>query len=205
VLNTSAGTHRGSGSRLFLLAVAGAAAFIALSGLPSSASASSIDCFGKLKTDEEIAGYDYEFHCTEKVLAYSIYTSKPVEYFGTEVNVFAGSTNAPAAVGQRFSCEGGIPDRGFGCFVSSGQAAASPFYTLQGEFSTSQQKPCDVPKKDRFKTFLVVATELFNSSGKLQTTPTISEPIRLYGPKCPKGSAKPEKPGKPAGKNSGKS
>jgi hypothetical protein len=205
VLNTSAGTLRGSGSRLLLLAVAAAAAFLALSGLPSSASASSIDCFGKLKTDEDIAGYDYEFHCTEKVLAYTIYATKPVEYFGTEVNVFAGSTNAPAAVGQRFSCEGGIPDRGFGCFVSSGQAAASPFFTLQGQFSTSQAKPCDVPKKDRFKTFLVVATEAFDSTGKVRPTPTISAPLRLYGPKCPKGSAKPEPTGKAAGKAGGKS
>jgi len=198
VSKTREGFRLGRRSRRLSLAIACCAAFIGVAALPGSASAASIQCWGKVTIDKEIAGYDYEFFCSEKVTAFSIYSTKPVEYFGTEVNVFAGPVGSASAIGQRFACEGGIPDRGFGCFVASGQQPASPFYTLQGEFGNTQLKPCSVPKSERFKTFVVVATELFSSAGKVQPTPTISAPIRLNGPKCPKGS------GNGGGNSSGK-
>jgi hypothetical protein len=192
---TREASRRGRRSLRLSVPVVLGAALIGVLALPASAPAASIDCFGKVKIDKEIGGFDYEFFCTEKVTAFTIMSTKPVEYFGTEVNVFQGPVGAEAATNQRFACEGGIPDRGFGCYVASGQQPASPFYTLQGEFSNTQPKPCSVPRNERFKTFLVVATELFSSSGKVQPTPTISEPIRLNGPKCPKGAGRAAKKG----------
>jgi hypothetical protein len=175
-------TREGSGwsrrSRRLSLAIAAGAAFIAVMALPGSASATSVDCIGKLRINKEVAGYDYEFFCTQKVNAFTIVTSKPVEYFATEVNVFAGPVGAEAAPGQRMACEGGIPDWGFGCTVASGQASTSPFYAMQGSFSTSQTKPCSLPRHERFRTWLVVSVDAFTSAGK--AFPASSEPFPLF-------------------------
>ena len=175
-------TREGSGwtprSLRLSLAIAAGAAFIALAALPGSASATSVDCFGKLTTNKEVAGFDYQFFCTQKVNAYSIVSSKPVEYFSTEAGVFAGPLGAEAANGQRYSCEGGIPDWGFGCFPGSGQVGASPLYTVQGSLSTSQTKPCELKRNQRFRTWLVVSVDGFTSTGKV--FPASSEPIPLF-------------------------
>jgi hypothetical protein len=187
VSTTREGSRWGRSSRRRLsLAIALGAALIAVTALPGTASATSVDCIGKLRINKEVAGYDYEFFCTQKVNAYSIVASKPVEYFSTEASVFAGPIGAEAAVGQRYSCEGGIPDWGFGCFPGSGQTGASPFYTVQGSFSTSQTKPCSLRRHERFRTWLVVTVDAFTSSGS--KFPASSEPIPLFV-KCNGGGA----------------
>ena len=176
---TREGSRWGRSSRRRLsLALALGAAAIGVTALPSTASAASVDCIGKLRINKEIGGYDYDFFCTQKVNAYTIVASKPVEYFSTEASVFAGPLGAEAASGQRYSCEGGIPDWGFGCFPGSGQLGASPFYTVNGQFSTSQTKPCTLKRSQRFRTWLIVTVDAFTSTGKVY--PTISEPFPLF-------------------------
>jgi hypothetical protein len=179
VIRTREGSRRGRRSRRRLsLAVALGACCVGVTALPSTASATSVDCSGKLRINKEVGGYDYEFFCTQKVNAFTIVASKPVEYFGTEVNVFAGPVGAEAALGQRMACEGGIPDWGFGCTVASGQASTSPFYTMQGSFSTSQTKPCKLKRWQRFRTWLIVSVDALSSSGKV--FPASSEPFPLF-------------------------
>jgi hypothetical protein len=175
-------TREGSGwtprSLRLSLAIAAGAAFIAVAAMPGTASATSVDCSGKLTIDKEVAGFDYQFFCTQKVNAYTLVASKPVEYFSTESSVFAGPLGAEAANGQRYSCEGGIPDWGFGCFPGSGQVGASPFYTVQGSFSTTQTKPCQLKRSQRFRTWLVVSVDGFTATGT--KFPASSEPIPLF-------------------------
>jgi hypothetical protein len=148
--------------------------------LPGGASASTVQCGGNIRPTEGEAGTDsfqmeYRFRCNENVRAYSLVSSKTMDFFSTEVLVI---DNAGNATPEQFGCEGPFPGNGFGC---RGQASFGN--RIVGEFST-MRNPCGSTgrKADRLKVWITVTTT--------QTTATGSEfiisshPIKLKGSGC---------------------
>jgi hypothetical protein len=134
---------------------------------PGAASASSVGCFGKVKYNETLAkftGLTYQFSCTENILAYSVVSSKPIDFFNPEVLVYTDSSLTNGS-GELFGCEGFIPTSGFGCSTAPPGNGAAAGHIVVGEFSF-EDNPCTRPASKRPKLWLTATTQQFDFNSK---------------------------------------
>ncbi len=118
------------------LVVAGAA----LLAIPGGASAAiQPNCTGKLglnkKTEVGPHGVTYSFKCDTDFQAFSLTSSKQMDYFRTDPDVIQPDGNPSPS--DHFSCEGPFPGYGFGC-PGAGTAGNS----VKGLFATVKA-PCN--------------------------------------------------------------
>lgn len=181
------GLHRGQGFRRSLVALALSVGLLAILSLPGVASASEVQCGGTIKAGEPDLFSDnpltYRFKCSTDVIAYSVVSTRAVDYFNPEV---AGLTPAGEASGEMFSCEGTIPGAGFGC---RGKLAAGNI--VEGDFSLSEPLCPTRLHAPRARFWLVTSSIQLDAKGKEFTTS--SQPFPLAAQKCPK--VKPPKKG----------
>ena len=156
---------------------AGCTVFLAVAG---SASASSVRCGGTVKrAADAFAGpnsLDYTLKCNEPIQAFSVVTSKPIDYFQPDPTVF--KPDGEVSETGHFNCEGFIPGPGFGC-----PGAMAAYNHVTGVMAT-REGPCRVPL---LRAWAVVTTQQLDSHGNPFTTS--SAPYRLAGPSCPTTSS----------------
>lgn len=160
----------------YLGAISLAVASAALLAIPAGASASSVTCGGTLRlqadSDAGPRGVRYSVKCTEDVLAYSIHTSKKIDYFTPDPVVHM--PDGEPAEEDHFSCEGPIPGPGFGC-----PGAMTAGNRVEGWFGTVPPR-CN----PTIQAWATVTTQQLDSGG--DPFITISQPFRLQPPKsCP--------------------
>jgi hypothetical protein len=178
-------------SRGALVGLALAAATVAVLVIPGTASASKVQCAGKIAKDTEQAGSKtaaaYSFLCDKPVLGYTLTFNKSVDLFDPEVLPTVTSTGA--ASGELVSCEGDFPGFGFGCTAQSSSCPSNAAYTectgdvdvgntVASTFETA--KPlCDKKrtKAGPLTASLIVSTIEFTAAGK--SFVNSSQPFRL--------------------------
>jgi hypothetical protein len=169
-------------SRWGVAALTLAAGCIGALSLPGGAAASTVQCGGNIRPFEPEAGQEsgafqmeYRIRCNEAVRAYTIVSSKTVDYFSTEVLVI-DSAGQPTP--EFFQCEGPFPGSGFGC-----KGSANFGNRIVGEFST-MTNPCGTTgrKADRLKTWVTVTTVQKDASNR--DFIISSHPISLKGSGC---------------------
>lgn len=167
--------------KLLAGAVISAAALLAL---PGGASASTIECSGKITAAPDSNGraFGYSFSCGSpegddtQIDAYSILSNKDITTFSTEVLVLHDGIPLND---QSFGCEGPFPSEGFGCF-----GKASLYNQIEGGFQTLRD-PCS-PKSRRkgpWHAWVVAAGNKINPVTGAKTM-TTTEPLRLRVPAC---------------------
>lgn len=165
-----------------------AAGLALLFALPGNAAASTVSCKGKTFASDPDTGppidnpLEYQFSCSEKVLAYSVISNRGVDYFDPEVEVFVGPPENGNVSSESFGCEGPIPGNGFGCKGSAQVPGADGPRFVSGALGL-EEDPCGKHAKGAgFKAWVVVTTQQLDASSK--TFLISSEPFRLYGPGC---------------------
>jgi hypothetical protein len=126
------------GAGLSLLLVV--AAFVAILGGTGGATASiQPNCAGKLGLDKNTfagpRGVTYEFKCNVDIQAFSVTSTKRMDYFRPNADSFL--PDGEAAAEDKFDCGGPFPGWGFGC---AGQGTAGN--TVSSEFATIKP-PCN--------------------------------------------------------------
>ncbi len=152
--------------------------------IPGGASASSVNCSGKLALDNQSdagpRGVRYHVKCSEDILAYSIHVSKKIDYFTPDPITLTPAGN-PAETGKPFFCEGPIPGPGFGC---PGEMTTGN--RIVGSFGTSPAR-CN----PTVRAWVTVTTEQLTASGSpfitISHPRALLEPRRLPGPGCEGG------------------
>lgn len=151
---------------------------------PGAASASTVVCGGRLKFDDNLArftGLIYRFKCTENILAFSIVSSKQIDFFNPEQLAYFDGAGTLGS-GELFSCEGPLGQGfGFGCDTRPPALGMLAGHTLIGELSFPES-PCVKPASDRPHLWLTVTTTQNDVNGKPYTTS--SQPFQLGGAKC---------------------
>jgi hypothetical protein len=147
-----------------------------------TASASTVQCIGGVTFTDKIPdtprGLEYTLKCDQDIKAFSIYSTKQLAYFSTEV---IATDDAGNGGGGLASCEGPIPGYGFGCNSgTSSTAHITNNYTLTGQVATLGPA-CDHNGPDTRLFASVTSTDL-TASGAGYTTS--SQPFRLKGPDC---------------------
>jgi membrane-bound inhibitor of C-type lysozyme len=100
--------------------IAAGALVAALAVLPAGASAatSTINCAGKISvgTPDEINEHPvtHDFRCTEKITGFLLISSKDVDYFDAETQVFEKDGKTIVA-SDAFACSGELPSAGLWC------------------------------------------------------------------------------------------
>jgi hypothetical protein len=149
--------------------VAVAAAFLVA---PGGASASSVDCSGNVRLNNHGVGgpfgLNYTLKCSEDIQAYSVVSTKKLDYFTVDPVVYTPS-GQPSDT-DHFACEGPFPGPGFGC-----PGAMTAGNHVKGSFATAV-RPCS----PAVRAWATVTTQQLDSAG----TPfeTSSAPFRLDGP-----------------------
>jgi hypothetical protein len=171
-VNVSRRRCRGRGAT-YLGAASLVAACAALLVIPAGASASTVNCNGKLNLDPSAdagpRGVKYSVKCTEDVKAFSMHVSKRIDYFSPDPTVFG--TDGEPSDSDRFNCEGPIPGPGFGCpgAMTAGNKVVGHFATQESRCSPTVQA------------WVTVVTEQLTASGSPFIT--VSHPIRLQPPR----------------------
>jgi hypothetical protein len=175
-----------------LVGLALAAATVAVLVIPGTASASKVQCAGKIAKDADQAGSKtaaaYSFLCDKPVLGYTVTFNKSIGLFDTEVLPTVTSTGV--ASGELVSCEGDFPGAGFGCTAQSSSCpgASSPYTECTGDVDVGNTvastfettKPyCDKKrtKSGPLTASLIVSTIEFTAAGK--SFVNSSQPFKL--------------------------
>ena len=160
--------------------VAVCAAFLAI---PGGASASSVNCSGKLFLDPGPEsgphGVRYYVKCSEEVLGVSIHVSKRIDHFVPDPVTLAPN-GGPSETGKPFFCEGPIPGPGFGCpgVMTARDRVVGHFSTMPGTCYPA------------VRAWATVTTQQLDSKGNPFVT--ISHPFGLQPPDgCPSGQPAP--------------
>ena len=156
-MNSSRGARHGGrrvGRLGALSLVVVAAAFVAA---PSGASASSVTCGGKLRLNNHTPagphGVSYNLSCSEDIQAYSIVSTKQLDYFTVDPVVI--QPNGKPSSTDHFSCEGPFPGPGFGC-----PGAMTAGNHVRGLFGTVP-RPCS----PAVRAWATVTTQQLDSAG----------------------------------------
>ena len=94
----------------------------------STASASNVDCWGRvMPTGAVQTDLTYAFQCSEPIKGYGVVSSLEVGEFGTDALVLDQAFQPVS--GESFTCEGDIPANGFGCYgtAQDGHGITSTF------------------------------------------------------------------------------
>ena len=94
----------------------------------STASASNVDCWGRVSPTGGVqTDLTYAFHCSEPIKGYSVISTLEVGEFGTDALVLDQAFQPVS--GESFTCEGDIPANGFGCYgtAQDGHGITSTF------------------------------------------------------------------------------
>lgn len=176
-----------------------AAAVVAVLAVPGTASASKVNCAGKIAKSAERPGSkkaaEYSFVCDAPVLAYSVTFNRQIGVFDPEVLPLLPSGEAS---GELVSCEGNFPGPGIGCTAQSAKcpSATSPYTECTGtvaagntstsEFDTTKAYCAKKrPKYGPLTAYLVVSTVETTATGR--TFVNSSHPIKLNNELgCPK-------------------
>jgi len=169
---------RRSGTLGAVLALASVGA-VALA-LPGGASAATVTCSGKAKNDKTLDmpnSVSYSFTCNEDIIAYTLASSKQLDYFNPAPVVF-DSTDTPSGT-DTMGCEGGFPSYGFGCNgkVTAGNHPVGDFATIKPACGK------ELSKKAQFWVVAVAVETVDNGTTQTQVTKS-SEPFKLGGLKC---------------------
>jgi len=166
------GARHGGRRARYLGALSVAAVGVAFLVVPGGASASSVNCSGKLRLNNHGVGgpfgVNYTLKCSEDIQSYSIVSSKKLDYFTPDPVVYKPS-GSPSDT-DHFSCEGPFPGPGFGC---PGAMTAGNY--VKGSFATDS-RPC----YPAVRAWAVVTTQQLDSTGA--PFETSSPPFRLDGP-----------------------
>jgi hypothetical protein len=177
------------GGTLALAAVCAVALAVMLA--PTTASASYAKCHGSLAPDnganiDDPNCIDYTLYCNHVFHAYTLFSTSPVEFFGTSSLVYAGTDpkSAPIDGNGSFSCEGITPSRGFGCNGGSipGTSPARQGGTttkneaVVGQFVT-EDKLCATHHQPRPKVWFSIVETQYDTTGHAYQTS--SGPFRL--------------------------
>jgi hypothetical protein len=180
--------HPGWHARTAIASLAAAASILAMLTLPAGASAAEAPvCGGSLELNDEIPGIDppgglsYKFACNAQVLGFALFSSRQVDYFGTEVLVLDATSGE--ATPEQFNCEGPFPGSGFGC-----RGVANFGNPISGEFAIGRD-PCvaSKAKSDKFRVWVAATITQFDSVTNKPFT-AVTHPFRLKAPDCPSTS-----------------
>jgi hypothetical protein len=166
------GARHGGRRARYLGALSVAAVGVAFFAVPGGASASSVNCSGNLRLNNHGAGgpygINYTLKCSEDIQAYSIVSTKKLDYFTPDPLVLQPNGNPSAT--DHFNCEGPIPGPGFGCpgAMTAGNHVKASFATVP--------RPC----YPAVRAWATVTTQQLDSHGV--PFETSSQPFRLQGP-----------------------
>lgn len=146
----------------------------ALALLPPVAPAANVSCAGHIARDKrpnaEPNALRYTVACSVPIKGYTITSTREVDVFSTEVEVFNPIDNS-LLQGEAFTCEGDIPGFGINCFGTYKGA----YHNIVGYYEVAGDDVCG---KERPKAQLVVAV---NEKGAM------AGPFDLRRPRgCPK-------------------
>ncbi len=152
-MNSRSGARRSGRRKRYLgggISLALAAA--ALLAIPGGASASiQPNCSGKLglnkRTEAGPHGVSYAFKCDTDIQAFSLTSSKKLDYFLPELTVLEPSGDPSAS--DKFNCEGPFPGDGFGCpgAGTAGNTITGLFATIKGACDPRSGRGCRSPTR----------------------------------------------------------
>lgn len=162
-------------SRIGLMFAAGLAALflVCLMGA-GKAQASTVFCGGSVESNTEghaEGEMTYKVTCNETVVGYTITSNREIGYFGTETVVL--KPDDEVMEGESFTCEGGIPSWGVGCFgkMSATNSVVSGIATTEDI--------CEAAVQPRFWVSAMVVEDV-----KGKATYVVSEPFLLKTEPC---------------------
>jgi hypothetical protein len=122
----------------------------------STASANTVECFGGAGPNSTRTEIAYGFGCSEPIKGFGLVSSVEVGDFSTTADVFDSSFEPVS--GQTFTCEGGIPSSGFGCF-----GTAEGNRTITGTFGVDS--PICVKRRTTLSVWIVAIDSAGTPSG----------------------------------------
>lgn len=149
------------------------ALFMCLVGV-GHAQASSVTCSGTVTPDAEAhaeGALAYDVKCDEDIQGYTISSNREIGYFGTETVVFG--SDGEVAEGESFTCEGGIPSWGVGCYgkMTAGNNVVANIGPIDDL--------CEAAVQPKFWVSALTSPEI-----KGKATPVVSEPFLLKTTPC---------------------